>query len=109
MVIEGKQEAKRQLNLTPVWKPPTTEETMSIGREYYDEEGNYWQIETPYYIPPKEAIKHKEYVRGFISAKERTAKIAAANRFKRMNRTLEVATIVLIVLLIFVKCIKAFS
>lgn len=78
---------------------------MSIGREYYDEEGNYWQIETPYYIPPKEAIKHKEYVRGFRSAKER----AAAKRFKRMNRTLELATIALAVILAFVWCMKAFA
>lgn len=23
---------------------------MTIGREYYDKDGNYWQIETPYYI-----------------------------------------------------------
>jgi hypothetical protein len=78
---------------------------MSIGREYYDEEGNYWQIETPYYIPPAEAIKHKEYVRGFRSAKER----AAAKRFKRMNRTLELATISLAVILAVVWCIKAFA
>lgn len=82
---------------------------MSIGREYYDEEGNYWEIETPHYIPPKEAIKHPEYVRGFISAKEMAAERAAEKRFKRMNRNLEVATIVLVVLFAFVWCVKAFS
>lgn len=44
---------------------------MSIAREYYDSEGNYWQIETPHYIPPAEAIKNPAYVRGFISADDR--------------------------------------
>ena len=44
---------------------------MTIGREYYDKDGNYWQIETPYYIPPEEEIKNPAYVRGCITAKER--------------------------------------
>lgn len=44
---------------------------MPIGREYYDKDGNYWQIETPYYIPPEEAIKNPAYVRGCITAEER--------------------------------------
>lgn len=82
---------------------------MSISREYYDEEGNYWQIETPYYIPPAEAIKHKEYVRGFISAEHFRKEKAAKERFKRMNRTLEVATITLAVILAVVWCMKAFA
>lgn len=47
---------------------------MTIGREYYDSEGNYWQIETPYYIPPEEAIKNPAYVRGCITAEERRVK-----------------------------------
>ena len=82
---------------------------MTIGREYYDKDGNYWQIETPYYIPPEEAIKNPAYVRGFISAKEMAAERAAEKRFKRMNRNLEVATIVLVVLFAFVWIMKTFS
>lgn len=61
---------------------------MSVSREYYDEEGNYWQIETPHYIPPKEAIKNPDYIRGFISAADR--KKAERNRIKyhRMTQAL---------------------
>lgn len=82
---------------------------MSIGREYYDKDGNYWQIETPHYIPPEEAIKNPAYVRGFISAKEMAAERAVEKWFKRMNRILEVTTIVLVVLFAFVWIMKTFS
>lgn len=82
---------------------------MSISREYYDEEGNYWQIETPYYIPPKEAIKHKEYVCGFISAEHFRKEKAAKERFKRMNRIIELTLMSLVIILAFALCMKEFT
>lgn len=79
---------------------------MSISREYYDEDGNYWQLETPEYIHPAEAVKHPEYVRGFISAEHFRKEKEARERFKRLNRNLEIAMVSLIVLLVIVFFIK---
>lgn len=72
---------------------------MTIGREYYDKDGNYWQIETPHYIPPEEAIKNPEYVRGCITAEERRNEENARRRFERFNRNMEIAMISLLIIM----------
>lgn len=72
---------------------------MTIGREYYDKDGNYWQIETPYYIPPEEAIKNPAYVRGCITAEERRNEENARRRFERFNRNMEIAMICLLIIM----------
>ncbi len=81
---------------------------MSIGREYYDEEGNYWQIETPYYIPPKEAIKHPEYVKGCITAEERRRAEQNAEKYRRYNRNLFRAYLVVVAILAIAVVVKRF-
>ena len=78
---------------------------MSIGREYYDEEGNYWQIETQYYIPPKEAIKNPAYVKGCITAKERRN----AEKYRRYNRNLFRVYLVVIAILAIAVVVKRFA
>lgn len=70
---------------------------MTIGREYYDKDGNYWQIETPYYIPPEEAIKNPTYVRGCITAAERR-KAEADKKYAR-NVYLTFAAILIVLLI----------
>ena len=79
---------------------------MSIGREYYDSQGNYWQIETPYYIPPEEAIKNPEYVRGFVSAEDRRKKTDFWENTRRINKRLSIACIVVLVFLLVVIAVK---
>lgn len=64
---------------------------MSMEREYYDNDGNYWQTETPHYIPPEEAIKTSTYVHGFISAVQRkktASLIAFSEEIGRNNKFL---------------------
>ena len=72
---------------------------MSIGREYYDKDGNYWQIETPHYIPPEEAIKNPAYVRRCITAEKRRNEENAKRRFGRFNRNMEIAMIGLLIIM----------
>lgn len=79
---------------------------MSIGREYYDSEGNYWQIETPHYIPPEEAIKNPEYVRGFVSAADRKREVDFKKEVRRINKVLTIACIVALVFLFIVLMAK---
>ncbi len=67
---------------------------MSIVREYHDSEGNYWQIETPHYIPPAEAIKNPDYVRGFISADDRKWQEYLKKGIRRNSKVLAFAGIV---------------
>ena len=74
---------------------------MTIGREYYDKDGNYWQIETPHYIPPEEVIKNPTYVRGCITAKERRRAEKDREKYQRYMRNVYLTfAIILIVLLI---------
>lgn len=73
---------------------------MSIGREYYDKDGNYWQIETPRYIPPEEAIKNPSYVRGFISAEELAEDRKFAEKQQRDSKYTDIGLIVSGLLLI---------
>jgi hypothetical protein len=72
---------------------------MTIMREYHDKDGNYWNIETPYYIPPEEAIKNPAYVRGCITAEERRNEENARRRFERLNRNLNIAMISLLIIM----------
>jgi len=80
---------------------------MSIGREYIDKDGNYWQIETPHYIPPEEAIKNPAYVRRFVSAANRKRD---ADFFKkevrRITKELTIACIGALVFLFIVLTVK---
>jgi hypothetical protein len=68
-------------------------------REYHDKDGNYWDIETPYYIPPEEAIKNPAYVRGCITAEERRNEENARRRFERLSRNLNIAMISLLIIM----------
>ena len=79
---------------------------MTISREYHDSQGNYWQIETPYYIPPEEAIKNPEYVRGFVSAEDRRKHAKFMKDIRRINKRLAVACIVALALLLVVIAVK---
>ena len=79
---------------------------MSIGREYYDSEGNYWQIETPHYIPPEEAIKNPAYVRGFVSAADRKRDADFKKEARRINKVLTVACIFALTFLFIVLMVK---
>lgn len=79
---------------------------MSIGREYYDSEGNYWQIETPHYIPPEEAIKNPAYVRGFVSAADRKRDADFKNEARRINKVLTAACVVAMAFLFIVLMVK---
>lgn len=81
---------------------------MSISREYYDEEGNYWQIETPYYIPPAEAIKNPAYVRGCITAEERSKAKQNEEKYRRYNRNLFRAYLVVMAILAIAVVVKRF-
>ena len=81
---------------------------MSISREYYDEEGNYWQIETPYYIPPAEAIKNPAYVIDCITAEERRRAKQNEEKYRRYNRNLFRAYIVVMVILAIAVVVKRF-
>lgn len=72
---------------------------MTIMREYHDKDGNYWEIETPHYIPPEEAIKNPAYVRGCITAEERCDEENARRRFERLNRNLKIAMISLLIIM----------
>ena len=72
---------------------------MTIMREYHDKDGNYWEIETPHYIPPEEAIKNPAYVRGCITAEERRNEENAKRRFERLNRNLNIAMISLLIIM----------
>ena len=75
---------------------------MSIGREYNDAEGNYWIIETPYYIPPQDAIKHPEYVRVFISASDR-AKMRKQHHTTNRQLIIGISAIVFELILIAIR------
>lgn len=79
---------------------------MTIGREYNDKDGNYWQIETPHYIPPEEAIKNPAYVRGFVSAADRKREADFKTEFHRINKVLTIACIVALVVLFIVLMAK---
>ena len=79
---------------------------MSIVREYHDKDGNYWQIETPHYIPPEEAIKNPAYVRGCITAEERRNEEDARRRFERFNRNMKIAMISLLIIMVIVLVIR---
>jgi hypothetical protein len=72
---------------------------MTIMREYHDKDGNYWENETPHYIPPEEAIKNPAYVRGCITAEERRNEENARRRFERLNRNLNIAMISLLIIM----------
>lgn len=72
---------------------------MTIMREYHDKDGNYWEIETPHYIPPEEAIKNPAYVRVCITAEERRNEENAKRRFERLNRNLNIAMISLLIIM----------
>lgn len=77
---------------------------MTIGREYYDKDGNYWQIETPHYIPPEEAIKNPAYVRGCITAEERRKAEEDRVKYKKYVRNvyLTFAAIIIVLLIALV-------
>ena len=70
---------------------------MSIGREYYDSEGNYWQIETPHYIPPEEAIKNPA---------DRKREEDFKKEARRINKVLTAACIVAMAFLFIVLMVK---
>lgn len=77
---------------------------MTIGREYYDKDGNYWQIENPHYIPPEEAIKNPAYVRGCITAEERRKAEEDRVKYKKYVRNvyLTFAAIIIVLLIALV-------
>lgn len=79
---------------------------MSIVREYHDKDGNYWQIETPHYNPPAEAIKNPAYVRGCITAEERRNAENARRWVERLNRNMEIAIIILLIIMGIVLVIR---
>ena len=79
---------------------------MTIGREYYDREGNYWQIETPHYIPPEEAIKNPAYVRGCITAEERRQAEKDREKYKRYIRNTYLTFAAIIIVLIIALAVK---
>lgn len=81
---------------------------MSISREYYDEDGNYWQIETPHYIPPKEAIKNPAYVKGCIIAEERRRAEQNAEKYCRYHSNLFRAYLVVVAILGIAVIVKRF-
>lgn len=81
---------------------------MSISREYYDEEGNYWQIETPHYIPPKEAIKNPAYVKGCITAEERRRAEQNAEKYCIYHSNLFRAYLVVVAILGIAVIVKRF-
>lgn len=79
---------------------------MTIGREYYDKDGNYWQIETPHYIPPEEAIKNPAYVRGFTSAEERRQAEKDREKYKRYMRNVYLTFAAIIIALLIALAAK---
>lgn len=79
---------------------------MSIGREYYDSEGNYWQIETPHYIPPEEAIKNPAYVRGCITAEERRKAEADRVKYKKYGRIVYLTFVAILIVLFIALVVK---
>ena len=74
---------------------------MTIGREYNDKDGNYWQIETPYYIPPEEAIKNPAYVRGFVSAANRRRNVSVTGFVHAVRSIIRGSLIPCLVALLF--------
>lgn len=79
---------------------------MTIGREYYDKDGNYWQIETPHYIPPEEAIKNPAYVRGCITAEERRKAAADRDKYKRYMRNVYLTFAAVLIALLIALAVK---
>lgn len=79
---------------------------MSIGREYYDKDGNYWQIETPYYIPPEEAIKNPAYVRGCITAEERRKAEEDRVKYKKYGRIVYLTFVTILIVLFIALIVK---
>lgn len=79
---------------------------MSISREYYDKDGNYWQIETPHYIPPDEAIKNPAYVRGCITAEERRKAEEDRVKYKKYVRNVYLTFAAIIIVLLIALAVK---
>ena len=79
---------------------------MTIGREYYDKDGNYWQIETPYYIPPEEAIKNPTYVRGCITAAERRKAEEDRMKYKKYGRIVYMTFVTILIVLFIALVVK---
>ena len=79
---------------------------MTIGREYYDKDGNYWQIETPYYIPPEEAIKNPAYVRGCITAEERRKAEEDRVKYRKYVRNVYLTFAAILIVLLIALAVK---
>ena len=79
---------------------------MSISREYYDKDGNYWQIETPHYITPDEAIKNPAYVRGCITAEERRKAEEDRVKYKKYVRNVYLTFAAIIIVLLIALAVK---
>jgi hypothetical protein len=79
---------------------------MTIGREYYDKDGNYWQIETPYYIPPEEVIKNPAYVRGCITAEERRKAEEDRVKYKKYGRIVYMTFVAILIVLFIALVVK---
>lgn len=79
---------------------------MTIGREYYDKDGNYWQIETPHYIPPEEAIKNPAYVRRCITAEERRKAEKDRAKYKRYMRNVYLTFAAILIVLLIALAVK---
>ena len=79
---------------------------MTISREYYDKDGNYWQIETPHYIPPEKAIKNPAYVHGFIGAEERLQAEKDREKYKRYMRDVYLVFATIIIALLIALAVK---
>lgn len=79
---------------------------MTISREYYDKDGNYWEIETPQYIPPDEAIKNPAYVRVCITAEERRKAEEDRAKYDRYMRNVYLTFAAILILLLIALVVK---
>ena len=79
---------------------------MTIRREYHDKDGNYWQIETPHYIPPEEAIKNPAYVCRCITAEEHRKAEKDRVKYKRYMRNVYLTFAAILILLLIVLAVK---